>query len=545
MPFSDILERAILTADEAVPLLVQLLGSLSALHAQGSGHGGLHPHNVFLNADGSIRIGPAQGAAPEAYQAPEVKAGGAATEQSDLWFVGALAFECMTGIKLSVQLAKSAVLNYPIEALHWVPSEVRDVISRLSAVEPGARFENAETAAFELEKLMAGKPAQPPRVLQALMRPVANMQEMQIVLSRETSKSMVKRALFIAASLQIQNEAGKGIASVPGQPLTVDQDIARAAVAQMRGPKVEVVKPAPAPRIQVEPVHVVPAGRRLPAVEIMLGILILAGGAFLWRGQKIMAVVKSTLEGPKTAQQPQTAAPGVSYELPQIVPTNPTSFWLRDLEPVMLSWGEDVQVVNTYVQLSRTQSFSGYFIEEPVSGRGHRVRAKLEEGKYYWRLWNRSSGKSVGPFEFTVAFAEAPLILSPNDGQNFVIPPTFVAIEKSFSWQCKPGATMYEAVLRDSFGKTLAQKQTPDCSWNDVQLTRGEYSLAVRVMAPDSQHNVFGDPTLFTVRGGTADPMSRFKSKASSDNSSYYAEPKTRKFPSRQPAQQPAHRKRR
>jgi serine/threonine protein kinase len=70
-------------------------------HNSGVIHGAVEPGNVLLADDGGVKltdIGVHGGATEPAYLAPELKRGGAPTEQSDAYALGAVLFRAVEGI---------------------------------------------------------------------------------------------------------------------------------------------------------------------------------------------------------------------------------------------------------------------------------------------------------------------------------------------------------------------------------------------------------------------------------------------------------------
>ncbi|WP_018871918.1 HDOD domain-containing protein [Thioalkalivibrio sp. ALJ16] len=105
-----ILARGPLVIDRALALMRELLDAAAAAHEQGVLHGALQPANVTVNADGHARITGLGMALPDAassgeshlpdtpyYLAPEQLAGGPASERADVFSLGVLFYELLTG----------------------------------------------------------------------------------------------------------------------------------------------------------------------------------------------------------------------------------------------------------------------------------------------------------------------------------------------------------------------------------------------------------------------------------------------------------------
>jgi tetratricopeptide (TPR) repeat protein len=157
-----------------VSLLLQMLEALAYLHRRGVIHRDLKPDNALVSEANEVRVldfGLAalhEQSEPKdelsgtlAYMAPEMFQGGAATEVSDLYAVGVIAFEMFTGQHLfpvsNIGLLIQHVMfsQPPLERIG--DPEITGIVARLLAKSPEDRYQSAQEVIAELSKAI-GQP---------------------------------------------------------------------------------------------------------------------------------------------------------------------------------------------------------------------------------------------------------------------------------------------------------------------------------------------------------------------------------------------------
>lgn len=169
-------EKGALGFAETLAILVPLVSAVRAAHAKGVVHRDLKPGNVFLAEDddegappvdtlldfGLAKLVATDDAAAEKltrtgavlgtphYMAPEQLLGEPASAPADVWAVGVIAHECLTGErplegKTFAQLVRGATRG----AVRALPAElpIADVVGRMLAIDPAARPTMAEVHA--------------------------------------------------------------------------------------------------------------------------------------------------------------------------------------------------------------------------------------------------------------------------------------------------------------------------------------------------------------------------------------------------------------
>jgi TolB-like protein len=175
-PLADHLMRGPMSVDQAVPIAVDMLAALAAIHARGIVHRDLKPSNVFLTSHG-VKLLDFGLARPEAeasldsavsltrtgivmgtprYMAPEMVTNDPLDARSDLFVVGAILFEMLAGRPAFSGRTVAEVLNATLTeqppALAGSPAvaAVDRVIRRALAKYPAGRPSSAEAMAEQL-----------------------------------------------------------------------------------------------------------------------------------------------------------------------------------------------------------------------------------------------------------------------------------------------------------------------------------------------------------------------------------------------------------
>ena len=169
---AELLTRGPLGPAQTMDMVAQVASGLQAAHAAGLIHRDIKPANILFTSDGSVRItdfGIAHvlGSTPvtstgtvmgtPGYIAPERVAGASAGPASDLYALGIVAYECLTGTQpyaggaLDVAIAHRDRPLPPLPAS--VPAGVAAFVMTLTAKDPAWRPANAGQAADQAVRL--------------------------------------------------------------------------------------------------------------------------------------------------------------------------------------------------------------------------------------------------------------------------------------------------------------------------------------------------------------------------------------------------------
>src|SRR5918996_3895985 len=164
---------------DAIAYVRQILAALRFAHRKGIVHRDIKPHNALIDDDGRLKVtdfgiaraGPASqmteagsiiGTAQ--YLSPEQARGGAIDQRSDLYSVGVVLYELLTGTvpftgDTPVEIAMKHLSDTPpapSELNPDVPKELDLVVMRALAKDPARRYQSAEQMDADLGRVAGG-----------------------------------------------------------------------------------------------------------------------------------------------------------------------------------------------------------------------------------------------------------------------------------------------------------------------------------------------------------------------------------------------------
>ena len=171
-------ERGPMPPHAAAAVLRPVLGGLAVAHRAGLVHRDIKPENVLISDDGEVKLADfglvraiAEAAITStsvilgtaAYLSPEQVSSGAADHRSDVYAVGILAYELITGATpfsgdnpLAVAyLRMDHDVPHPSSAISGVPPEFDEFVARATARNPDDRYADAGEMAEDLDAIAA------------------------------------------------------------------------------------------------------------------------------------------------------------------------------------------------------------------------------------------------------------------------------------------------------------------------------------------------------------------------------------------------------
>jgi eukaryotic-like serine/threonine-protein kinase len=182
-PLSAVLRReGRLDAEATLSVLQQTASALAEAHRVGLVHRDVKPCNILVRDDGSVKITDfgiawSAGSVPltrtgqvigtPQYLSPEVAEGHHATPASDVYALGLVGYECLTGHPAfdgdnAVTIALKQVREDPAPLPEDLPGEIRTLIRRSLCKNPSARIPDGAAFVAAVEDVRAGRPQPEP-----------------------------------------------------------------------------------------------------------------------------------------------------------------------------------------------------------------------------------------------------------------------------------------------------------------------------------------------------------------------------------------------
>jgi hypothetical protein len=154
-----------------VPVVIGVAEAIAYAHAERVVHRDLKPANILVGEFGEVVVidwglaaeldSPRPHASPEgtpAYLAPEQASGAPPDERADVFALGAILYHVLAGRPpVPARSLEEAARVTPHPIPDTVPAELRAIVARAIARDPGARYPTARELAADLQRFQAGQ----------------------------------------------------------------------------------------------------------------------------------------------------------------------------------------------------------------------------------------------------------------------------------------------------------------------------------------------------------------------------------------------------
>src|SRR6267378_3546116 len=221
------ISRGVIPVRESLDLAIQIAGGLTAAHARNLVHRDVKPSNIIITNDKLVKIvdfGLARFVATASatqsisstgtlpYMAPEQILGEAIDQRCDLWALGVILVQMITGshpfLRPNQGAMTFAILNQPPAGLEIIPDAVRAVAYRALSKKPERRYGGADEMLRDLETALAEITSSPAPAEEPTLTRSANARELKQYMENASTPSWTmgnggkaRRFLFTAVGV--------------------------------------------------------------------------------------------------------------------------------------------------------------------------------------------------------------------------------------------------------------------------------------------------------------------------------------------------------
>lgn len=469
----DFLEEYTFSPEVGLVLFEQILSGVKRLHEHNIIHRDLKPSNILIRVDGQIKIldfgiakstelsattNPGTTVGTPFYMAPELRKFKPASYRSDLWSLGAIFFECLTGEMLTKRM-EGEEFKFSSRDRELIPEALRALIACLCAPDPRDRYARASEAMDDLQnyRMTKGNPSSSALAeFHTQLNEVKKSRsvtafEIDISPPAERLESHIRQAKVTSTSSRPRRKSKSALRKEQTQWTVIGIVVALAAVTSAIVMMTRPTNPTLAARRQV-PLPVPPP-------------------------EAPPRIVNVTLEEPKDKQV----------------------LWLEAAQNPVLSWKE-VPVDGTYdIQIALDAEFRRILVSEEASGNSFLPSKILPEGSYSWRMKPRV-GSANEARQFTIARLEPVILVAPQANLS-VETADRKPVLIDFEWSCREMVKEYklQVAREDDFRKSVLNRTVTACSAKQLKFSPGEYYWRVRPELPNGLREIWSQVRHFTI----------------------------------------------